>query len=410
MDGRDQPSYLSVRMRSAALMTLVLLTAPTGVGQPPGEIPHRIYGEATDESGNAVESADIDISHNGKVVASDDTDSEGYYDITVPYSSDYQGEVLDIQLESKTEATTNFKIGRTERIDLDSTPGGQSQGTEPDSSGGGGGGGGLGGTSSAPEESENETIETDEVTDTGQRNSTSQDTVQEFYNRSSTVRKQIQNITEGEEVKIRLGEAQKETTSGGGGSPQSSEDTETSPSTTDSHTGASLNSVSFETTSDTETGDITVTQTENLTQETGERISQKPDGEVIGYVEVETSVETANATFNFEISETALSQRNAKPQQVIQQRYDGSSWKDLETTHLNQTNNTHRFEAYSPNGFSVFATTMQKDSKPDKDPKSRASRQGNNLPTGVALVVLLVIATVTVLKREALVENLSSHT
>jgi PGF-pre-PGF domain-containing protein len=131
--------------------------------------------------------------------------------------------------------------------------------------------------------------------------------------------------------------------------------------------------VSFTSNSDDSEANVSVTESKNLSSGMRENVSSEPEGEVYSYTEVETDIDAVNATFEFEISESELSRRNASPDQIVQQRYNGTEWNPLETEHLETVNGTHEFQAFSPEGFSVFATTIQEDdgNKVTEDAKTR---------------------------------------
>lgn len=75
-------------------------------------------------------------------------------------------------------------------------------------------------------------------------------------------------------------------------------------------------------------------------------------------INVEGDVE--DSTITFSVSKDRLEERDATPEDVVKQRYDSEAqeWQDLETSHLEELDDRHRFEADVPQ-FSYFATSIE---------------------------------------------------
>jgi PGF-pre-PGF domain-containing protein len=375
------------------------------------EKPHRIFGEITDGSGDPVQ-VEGSITHQGDTVREFSTDGEGIYDIKIPnqeYSSD-----LIIRVEGGQKGSVQFQPLEVSERNFeyveDESPSDPAEGEDSGGSGSGGGGGGAApGIAPEQEEPENETIEQGNTNLSEQNKSETEKKPVNTSNTTSVTEKQINNATKGEEITVQLtqedSESNEDTETDKG---SNSEDTDESSSLESSSEDEGLTSVSFEAASSDTDGNITITQSDNLTQELEDVVETKPEAEVTGYIQVQASVEAVNATFNFQVSESKLQGMNASPQDVVQQRYNGTDWRSLETEYLNKTNSTHNFQAYSPNGFSVFAIAIQ-------EIEQIQTTDQNNLELKTLILGLLagIILTLTVLgllNRQKIIKSIKKAT
>jgi len=97
-------------------ITLVLLT--TSAAAIP-DMPHHVYGDITDTDGPE-DSINVSFYYNGDLVDSTLTDSTGSYDTKIPYSSNYDGNQLDMYTEDiNTGKTMVFEQGASEQVDYE---------------------------------------------------------------------------------------------------------------------------------------------------------------------------------------------------------------------------------------------------------------------------------------------------
>lgn len=100
------------------LLAALLISTVASVSAVP-EIPHHVYGDITDTDG-PVNDINVSFYHDGSVVSSTLTDSTGYYDIKIPYDSNYDGETLDVYTEDiNTGKDIIFSNGSSERINYE---------------------------------------------------------------------------------------------------------------------------------------------------------------------------------------------------------------------------------------------------------------------------------------------------
>jgi hypothetical protein len=132
------------------LIVVVMLLIPAVTGTP--GMPHRVFGEIT-QDGEPVDDVEIKFYYDGEEVADKETDSDGYYDLKIPYSDDYDSEELVMHVnDTETDTSVEFEQGRSQELNLegdfsqdntDSNNQNQgNQGSQDDGSGSGGGGGG----------------------------------------------------------------------------------------------------------------------------------------------------------------------------------------------------------------------------------------------------------------------------
>ena len=110
-----------------ALVAVLVLVGPAAgtvaAGAPP-EPPHRFFGTVTDQSDDPVGGVTIEVHYQGEVVASDTTDSEGYYDLKVPADSIDTEESTTITLTPDGDSNaveTTWESGGSTELDLDVT-------------------------------------------------------------------------------------------------------------------------------------------------------------------------------------------------------------------------------------------------------------------------------------------------
>lgn len=403
-------------------MSLVAIGVNPVTAQPSS--PQEVLGEVTDTQGNELENITIRLTSQGRVVASGSTDDDGKYSLKV--TSREVGDTFDVSVNGDVKQTLEFTQFASKEVDIEIQKQEQDQNVEENtnrdseessSGGGGGGGGGAGGsggggggladTNTEIEEAENEASEAEEEDNTApeEQNETENEDVSRDVSRnvsenSVEVEKEIENVTRGEEITVSLQEENSEDAqTGSAGATSDSDDGGESTTSESSDGDTGLTSVSFETGSSSDSGGVNVTETDNPTEEVEEEIDQKPEGEVTDYVEVETNLEAANATFSFEVSQSKLQSMNASPSQVVQKRYNGTNWEDLNTTYINQSDTTYNFEAYSPNGFSIFATTIQDNN----------DTQQNDKPTNEPDKIILLIATIAAILSLATIYLTKRH-
>lgn len=112
-------------------------------GEPATDMPHRVFGTVKDTQGNTVTDTEVEVVFDGETLASDTTNSDGYYDITVPYGEDYSSEEVQIQVSGSQADSFTYSSGEVEEIDLmvERSQNQENQQEEQTSSGGGGSGG-----------------------------------------------------------------------------------------------------------------------------------------------------------------------------------------------------------------------------------------------------------------------------
>jgi hypothetical protein len=100
------------------LLAALLISTATSVSAVP-EIPHHVYGDITDTDG-PVNDINVSFYNDGSVVSSTLTDSTGYYDIKIPYDSNYDGETLDVYTEDiNTGKDVTFSQGSSDKVDYE---------------------------------------------------------------------------------------------------------------------------------------------------------------------------------------------------------------------------------------------------------------------------------------------------
>lgn len=343
------------------------------------EEPHRIFGEVTNsDTGEELES-DIAVEYDGENVKAFKSGEDGYYDVEIP-NGEYEGEELDIILEGEEVESFIFEGLGSSEINLEHSEESEDNGDEEqeddeqeedngesedsqEDSGDGGSGPELGGAMPSEDEdleddSEGEQNETDTELD-------DEDSVEESETEEeSFFEEDLGQVEDGEEVRLDTSEE-----------------------------GYSTKALSFSSTGSQESGHITVNQLEaDESDEITAELDSLPDAETLSYTEVETDIETENATFEFEIDQRDLEQREASPEQVVKQKYHEEGWNNLETELVDQTEESYIFEAYSPEGFSIFATTLQEQETQTEDLITGEffSEQTNGLTVILSLVIVVI--------------------
>jgi hypothetical protein len=149
---------------------------PPDNGEPSTDMPHRVFGTVEDTQGNTLTDTKVEVVFDGDTLASDITDEDGYYDITIPYREDYSSEEVQIQVSGSQADSFTYSSGEVEEKDLTVESSQQQDNQEEQTpSGGGGGSGGAGafpsqneGTSSNQTETDNNTTSKGNVTNSAQ--------------------------------------------------------------------------------------------------------------------------------------------------------------------------------------------------------------------------------------------------
>jgi PGF-pre-PGF domain-containing protein len=383
---------MKVKLVSILILFSSLIVAASAA---PDE-PHRVFGKITDNSSNPVQ-VEGSFQYQGSEIKAFETDSSGNYDVYIP-DQGYE-ENLDVIVEGSSKGTLAFEpLGVTEKnfnyVSKDDENS-SNDGSEDSNSGGGGFSGGI--PVSEPEnttdnktdiiEEENGTNETENLTETNSSE-----------NNSVNIKKSIENVTKGSQVNIQINE--------GAESDQDSSEVSRGDIGSSEDSGFSISSISFTSNTDKESSNFSVTESKNMTEKIREQVKEKPEGDVQSYVEVETDIEAVNATFQFKLPKKAVDKSNATPSQVVQQRYNGTEWQELETEYLNQTNNSYKFQAVSPEGFSVFATTIKNQSITETSEEPSESNKNFLI---LLIAIIAVITSILYKKRELVLDFLEKR-
>ena len=195
-----------MKTKVTILLLTMLFLGSFSLAQPSQEMPHRVFGTVEDTQGNTVTDTEVEVVFDGETLASDTTDGDGYYDITVPYGEDYSSEEVQIQVSGSQADSVTYSSGKVEEKDLTVEVSGNEE-QEGSSGGSSGGGGGFGGGTLPPQDNQdNETVTNS--TDTGnetvqdQNNSTTEettDTSDEGGNEGTTNSSEDENDSTGSE-------------------------------------------------------------------------------------------------------------------------------------------------------------------------------------------------------------------
>lgn len=169
--------------RKTVFLAFVLLLAGL-VSAAPDE-PHRMFGEVTDNEGDALETVVV-IEYGGDEVTSFETNSDGSYDIMIP-NGDYENEELDILIEGEVIDTIVFEpLGVTEKdLTYQTEEENQEEQTDEEDTGGAGGGGGGGLPSDFGEENNATEEENQTETDKSTNSTDTQDNETEELNETT---------------------------------------------------------------------------------------------------------------------------------------------------------------------------------------------------------------------------------
>lgn len=165
-----------MKIKTVVVVFTLLLLASLAYAQPSQEMPHRLFGTLEDSQGEPVADTEVEIVFDGETVVLDTTDSDGYYDLQIPYSEDYASEELDIEADGRQTATVTFNSGEVEEKDLELPPQQNNQQQTQETSSGGGGGGGGGGGLSTENNQQTSSDNTQEETSNDGSSDTSDDT------------------------------------------------------------------------------------------------------------------------------------------------------------------------------------------------------------------------------------------
>jgi PGF-pre-PGF domain-containing protein len=146
--------HISQPLRLLAVAIAVLLVTSTiaigGVAAQddgPPEPPHRLFGTVTDQDGDTVSDATVEVLYDGSVVNTATTDGDGYYDLKIEDPDDSaQDESLTVRVsgvDDTDEGSTTWSSAASENIDLSVTV--TTGGDDDGGAGTGGGGSGVGG-------------------------------------------------------------------------------------------------------------------------------------------------------------------------------------------------------------------------------------------------------------------------
>jgi hypothetical protein len=147
-----------VKKKAIFALTILLFSGSLAVAQPSQEMPDRVFGTVEDTQGNTVTDTEVEVVFDGETLASDTTDEDGYYDITVPYGEDYSSEEVRIQISGSQVDTFTYSSGEVEEINLMVESSQQQNNQEEQTSSGSGGGGGAGAFPSQDEEQEDQDV------------------------------------------------------------------------------------------------------------------------------------------------------------------------------------------------------------------------------------------------------------
>jgi hypothetical protein len=140
--------------KSSIVILIAVSLLSLALAAPPNSPPHRVFGDIDNANGEA--SVDVSFRYNGESILSSRSDDSGYYDVDIPYNSDYEGEKLELFVDgSSTGETVIYSSGEVSEIDY--TVQNQESDQQPQSSGGGSGGGGFAQPTNTTETSENTT-------------------------------------------------------------------------------------------------------------------------------------------------------------------------------------------------------------------------------------------------------------
>lgn len=150
-----------MRWRTFGLLLSLVMCSIFAVAQPSQEMPHRVFGTVEDTEDSPVTDTEIEVVYDGEFLESDTTNSEGYYDITVPYEEVYSNREIQIQVEGSQIASFTYRSGEAEEVDLNIEVSQQQEEQEDGTNApSGGSGGSFSENSTQRDEKTNETEDT----------------------------------------------------------------------------------------------------------------------------------------------------------------------------------------------------------------------------------------------------------
>ena len=362
-----------LKTKNLLLATVLTLSLTFAVAAP--NEPFRLFGEIT-EDGDPVD-LEGEIRYQNETIKQFETDSDGLYDITIS-NGEYEGEKLEVYIEGDNQSSIVFEpLGvKEENIDIgeigeqDQQPKQEKDPTESDET--------LG-EATPTTSTEDEFSEPSENTSENGSDTSNQQGISENQDTSIVEKTEdLGQVEEGSRIDVELG-----------------------GSSLDSNS-RNLESLSFSSTESIESGNITVRSSRTGEgSELAEKASEKPQGAVYSYTEVETNIRAENATFEFNVNRQYLNKHNATPEEVVKQRYNGQEWVDLETRYMEESTGPHKFEAESPNGFSLFATTIKTNQKEDSGEKITGQFLGQTSNFITAILIIIIGSLGAYIKSEA---------
>ena len=342
---------------SFLILSLFLITGVLAVPDDQFEV----YGTVTDTvEDDVVEGVTVKAYSEG-VVEDVDTDSDGYYSLVVDSGDFDRGEEFDVRVEDETgflTETVEFQSFQLVNVDFE----GEFSETEEDQ-----------------EEDEDETDSTtggsgdqDESEDEEQEEQDDQEDEDE-----EDVVSEVNASVDGE-----TGEASSEYESEAGERVRTNIPESVDP------TGSSVESVEV-TSSTSQNIRKSVREVDDDSELQEQGIERREDQISVEEINVEGEVE--DATITFSVSKDRLEERNAGPENVFKQRYnsDIGEWEDLDTRHLEELDDRHRFEA-DVTEFSFFATRIESREDTTEVPWSYLT----------ILIVLLAVLAAVAYKKE----------
>jgi len=381
---------------SCSLIFLVAL----GFSQAPPSPPMNVYGTVAEDGNGALDKA-VEIRFNGSSLANDSTDENGFYDLYIPYSSDYSGRDLEIFVAGDYERNVSFESGESVREDFT-------------------------GDYRAPRVSDvdvarvaNESVliewETDEESitelvygledgdidtveeDKGEYNTTHQLNISGLSKGTTYEFKVVGEDSAGNRlVDDKGGSFYDFTTNGGSGKEEEQEkqqkqkqgqnQTQQQPGQEDQQTGSGDREVSSSLESgeaEVDVGSVSRGSEAVMSFEGGEALDEisfsaasdmsdvvvdvreldsRPEnipsaGTVYRYKQIDlssSSGEVSGASFSFRVNRAWLTNSRATVEDIVLKRYSSEGWQDLDTEYTGIDGDHYRFRAESP-GFSYFA-------------------------------------------------------
>jgi len=453
---------MSFKLKASVLSLILFLSLAVATAQP--SPPHEVYGNITDSSSSSPASnISVEAKVSGAVVASDTTNSNGYYSVKV--ASNYSGTDFDLFVDGNNENTFTTSSGTIEKYDVS----GDYTTSSPDS-------GGSSFSVDVPDITlvENTSIEIEPTVKKAGSNPSYawRFTSSETYNASlENPDEKILNfsapsdVSQDREIDIELevtksgGSSKKgsatvtvtDTTNtetggggGGGGAPtrpdtnQSENQPETSPTTNvearnedgkaraeierinasetvevtvpsdaSSDGEADVESVSFS--SSTESNDVSV-EVEDVGDDFNKVSTnvenKRPKGKVYSYQNIDVSnVEDSSitkASISFKVSKKFIEENKATVDDVRLNRFHNGEWETYGAENTGDTETHYRFKADTP-GFSTYAISLDNSTEDTETPPSQPGTDSQNDQGGLTSIYLGIFGLVALLLVAALV-------